>query len=265
VLVGIAARAAAALLLALCAAAPVRAADPFYPDSAHLLRHFGAAGVPAEPLAHALRAFACGGTRGEFVAPILTLVDYSMASNRRRLWVLDLATGAVRFHTLVSHGRGSGLLHARAFSNVPGSKQSSLGLFRTGETYLGQHGYSLRLTGLELGVNHLAYQRAIVVHGADYATARFASSHGQLGRSWGCPALDPALTRELIDAIDGGTALFAYYPEPGWLSDSRFLRCEADLGKSRASRVRSQAGQATASRVRDRLAPLAALARLAGR
>jgi hypothetical protein len=263
--VGLVARVAAALSLALCAAAPARSADRFYPDSALLLRHFADAGVPAEPLAHALQAFACGAARGELATPTLTLLDYSRPSNRRRLWVLDLATGAVRFHTLVAHGRGSGLLHARTFSNVPGSKQSSLGLFRTGEIYLGQHGYSLRLAGLEPGVNHLAYQRAIVVHGAEYATARFASSHGRLGRSWGCPALDPAVTRDLIDTIAGGTALFAYYPDPGWLDGSRFLRCEAGLGPSRVSRVRAQPGQATASRGGDRFAPLASLARLAGR
>jgi hypothetical protein len=263
--IGFAARIAAVLSVALYAAAPARAADPFYPDSASLLRHFAAAGIPAEPLAHALQAFRCGCARGEFTTPTLTLVDYSLPSTRRRLWVLDLATGAVRFHTLVAHGRGSGLLHARSFSNVPGSKQSSLGLFRTGDTYLGQHGYSLRLAGLEPGVNDLAYQRAIVVHGAEYATPGFASSHGRLGRSWGCPALDPSVTRELIHAIVGGTALFAYYPDPGWLGDSRFLRCEGGLESSRVSRVRLQPGQATLSRGRDRLAPLAPLARLAGR
>jgi hypothetical protein len=262
---GSAARVAAALSLVLCAAAPARAADRFYPDAARLREHFEAAGVPAEPLGLALRAFDCGCARGEFGTPTLTLVDYSLPSTRRRLWVLDLATGAVRFHTLVSHGRGSGLLHARAFSNHPGSKQSSLGLFRTGEIYRGQHGYSLRLVGLEPGVNHLAYERAIVVHGADYATARFASVHGRLGRSWGCPALDPAVTRELIDAISGGTALFAYYPEPGWLDGSRFLSCEAQRGQPLVSRARVQSGQATAFRVRDRLAPLASIARLASR
>jgi hypothetical protein len=262
VALGSAACAAAAFSLALCAAAPARAVDRVYPDPARLLEHFADAGVPAEPLRLALRAFSCGNARGEFAAPTLTLVDYSIPSTRRRLWVLDLATGAVRYHTLVSHGRGSGLLHARAFSNVPGSKQSSLGLFRTGETYIGQHGYSLRLFGLEPGVNHLAYQRAIVVHGADYATARFASIHGRLGRSWGCPALDPAVTRELIDAIGGGTALFAHYPETRWLSGSRFLSCEAE--QPRVAKIRLQSGQATASRGRDRLAPLASLARFAG-
>lgn len=192
-----------------------------------LLRSFAAAGVPAEPLARAMRAYECASARGEFARPILTLIDYSRPSTEPRLWVLDLAERAVHFRTLVAHGRGSGLARAVAFSNVPDSKQSSLGLFRTDETYLGQHGYSLRLVGLEAGVNDLAYSRNIVIHGADYATAKFASRHGRLGRSWGCPALDPSVHRELIDAIRGGTALFAYYPDTRWLASSSFLRCDA--------------------------------------
>jgi hypothetical protein len=174
-----------------------------------------------------MRAYACGSARGEFARPVLTLIDYSRPSTEPRLWVLDLAEGAVRFRTLVAHGRGSGLARAVAFSNLPDSKQSSLGLFRTDETYDGQHGYSLRLVGLEAGVNDLAYARNIVIHGADYATAQFASRHGRLGRSWGCPALDPSVHRELIDAIRDRTALFAYYPDPRWLASSQFLRCGA--------------------------------------
>jgi hypothetical protein len=143
--------------------------------------------------------------------------------------VLDLANGVVRFRTLVAHGRGSGLGRAVAFSNVPDSKQSSLGLFRTDEAYEGQHGYSLRLVGLEAGVNDLAYSRNIVIHGADYATAKFASRHGRLGRSWGCPAVDPSVHRSVIDAIRDRTALFAYYPDEHWLADSAYLRCDAPL------------------------------------
>jgi hypothetical protein len=186
-----------------------------------------AAGVPSVPLRAALRAYACGRARGEFQAPVLTLVDYALPSTERRLWVLDLEAGSVRFHELVAHGRESGLRDAQRFSNVPGSRQSSLGLFRTGETYLGRHGYSLRLVGLEPGTNDLAQERAIVIHGANYATAEFAALHGRLGRSWGCPALDPAVHRAVIDTIRGGTALFAYHPDPDWLESSPFLRCDA--------------------------------------
>ena len=181
------------------------------------------------PLDLALRAYTCASARGEFSQPVLTLIDYSRPSTAPRLWVLDLVSGAVRFHTLVAHGRGSGLGRAVAFSNVPESKQSSLGLFRTDETYEGQHGYSLRLVGLETGVNDLAYMRNIVIHGADYATHEFALRHGRLGRSWGCPALDPALNRTVIDTIRGGSALFAYYPDARWIEASSYLRCESPL------------------------------------
>jgi hypothetical protein len=195
-----------------------------------------AAGVPAEPLRLALRALACGRARGDFEEPILTLVDYARPSHQRRLWVLDLAEGSVRFHELVAHGRESGLVRAERFSNVLDSRQSSLGLFRTGETYRGRHGYSLRLVGLEPGINDRAEERAIVVHGAAYATAEFASRHGRLGRSWGCPALDPAVNRDVIDTIRGGTALFAYFPDATWSESSPYLHCEAPIVSSHSPR-----------------------------
>ena len=202
-------------------------AEEFAPSD--LRERFAAAGVPAVPLDLALRAYACASARGELSQPVLTLIDYSRPSTAPRLWVLDLARGAVRFHTLVAHGRGSGLARAIAFSNLPESKQSSLGLFRTEETYEGSHGYSLRLVGLEAGVNDLAYSRNIVIHGAAYATAKFAARHGRLGRSWGCPALDPSVHRGVIDTIRGGSALFAYYPDARWLASSQYLRCESPV------------------------------------
>jgi hypothetical protein len=206
-----------------------------------------AAGVPAEPLALALRAVVCGRARGELASPMLTLVDFTRPSDERRLWVLDLERGEVRFHELVTHGRESGLRESTRFSNVPASKQSSLGLFRTGETYVGRHGYSLRLDGLEPGTNHLARDRAIVMHAADYATPAFAAQHGRLGRSHGCPALDPAVHRDVIDAIRGGTALFAYYPEPRWLATSQVLRC--DTVASRVSNDTARSEPASLSRL----------------
>jgi hypothetical protein len=238
----------AAIALALCASARADADRPVRVD---LHGRFEAAGVPAEPLRLALRAYSCGSARGDFAAPVLTLVDYSRPSTKPRLWVLDLADASVRFHGLVAHGRASGVNRSTAFSNVPGSKQSSLGLFRTTDTYLGRHGYSLRLVGLEPGVNHLAYERNIVIHGAKYATASFAAKHGRLGRSWGCPALDPAMNRDVIDAIRGGSAVFAYYPDTRWIQSSAYLNCDA-------ARTR-QAGLHT--RPLDSLiAPIAALA-----
>ena len=185
-----------------------------------------ASGVPARPLRHALRALDCARSRGLVEGSTLTLIDYTRPSALRRLWVLDLERGQVRFHELVTHGRGSGEAVSTRFSNVVGSHQSSLGLFRTAETYVGRHGYSLRLDGLEKGINDRARDRAIVIHGADYATPVVARRFGRLGRSWGCPAVDPAVHRALIDSVRGGTAVFAYYPDPDWLSGSDYQSCE---------------------------------------
>ena len=175
----------------------------------------------------AREAWRCGRARGEFSSPILTVIDYSLPSTARRLWVLDMTAERVLFNELVAHGAGSGEDRAVAFSNQPGSRQSSLGLFRTADVYLGRHGRSLRLDGLEPGVNDRALERAIVVHGADYVSPSFARRHRRLGRSWGCPALARQVSQQVIDRIQGGTALFAYYPDARWLRQSRFLRCGA--------------------------------------
>jgi hypothetical protein len=183
------------------------------------------AGVPEVPLRHALAALDCARSRGLLEDTTLTLIDYSRPSSVRRLWVIDPVAGRVRFHELVAHGRGSGKIRPRHFSNVVGSRQSSLGLFRTAETYYGRHGYSLRLDGLEPGVNDRARERAIVMHGADYVTEEVAETFGRVGRSWGCPAVDSAVNRELIDLIRGGTAVFAYYPDGEWLRHSPYQSC----------------------------------------
>jgi hypothetical protein len=172
----------------------------------------------------ALRASSCAVRTGLVRAPsTLTLIDYSRRSVDRRLWVFDLATGRVLHRELVAHGRGTGGDRATAFSNVPDSHQSSLGLFVTGETYVGQNGYSLRLDGVDLGFNDRAHERAIVMHGAPYVSDDFARRAGRLGRSWGCPALDDAVARSVIDRIKGGNLVFAYYPDETWLHGSRLL------------------------------------------
>jgi hypothetical protein len=155
--------------------------------------------------------------------PTLTVIDYSRPSTQPRMWVYDLRSRALLFQELVSHGRGSGKTMATAFSNVPESNMTSLGLFRTGETYVGQNGYSLRLDGLERGVNDRARARAIVMHGAPYVNAVTAKANGYLGRSLGCPAVRPEIARKLIDTVKGGGLLFAYYPDQTWLKTSDFL------------------------------------------
>ena len=150
--------------------------------------------------------------RGIVQKDILTLVDYSLSSNENRLWVIDLKNNIILFQSLVSHGRNSGNEFAAKFSDKPESYQSSLGFFVTGETYYGKHGYSLRLDGLEKGVNSNARARAIVVHGADYVSEQFAKQNGRLGRSLGCLALSQELTKEVIDTIKDKSCIYVYYP-----------------------------------------------------
>ena len=130
---------------------------------------------------------------------------------------------ALRFANWLHNGQGSGDNLANAFSNTPESHQSSIGLFVTAETYIGKHGYSLRLDGLDRGFNDRARERAIVVHGASYVSPAFVKAQGRLGRSWGCPAVSAAVARPLIDAIKGGNLLFAYYPDQEWLRSSQYL------------------------------------------
>lgn len=154
---------------------------------------------------------------------ILTIVDYSKPSTVPRMWVFDLKTNQLLYKTLVAHAKNSGENIPIAFSNDPMSLKSSLGLFVTGQPYQGHHGYSLRLQGLEQGFNTNAEARNIVVHAADYVSEQFAQSHGRLGRSFGCFALSPHVTRAVIDTIKAGSLIFAYAPDKNWLSHSRFL------------------------------------------
>ena len=180
--------------------------------------------IDPKVFALALEAASSAVAHGQVAAPpTLTVIDYSRPSTQPRMWVYDLRSRSLLFQELVSHGRGSGKTMATAFSNVPESNMTSLGLFRTAEAYVGQNGYSLRLDGLERGVNDRARARAIVIHGAPYVNAATARANGYLGRSLGCPAVRPEVARKLIDTVKGGGLLFAYYPDKTWLSSSDFL------------------------------------------
>ena len=187
--------------------------------------------APADGLAPHVRDLALGAVRcaarsGEIAEPsTLTVIDYSRPSTEPRLWVFDLGTGALLFRELVAHGRNTGDNLAERFSDTRDSRQSSLGLFVTADTYVGSNGYSLRLDGLEPGFNGHARERAIVMHGAPYVDATHAARYGRLGRSWGCPALREAIARDVIDSIRGGGVVFSYYPDDTWLNSSRFLNC----------------------------------------
>ena len=151
---------------------------------------------------------------------IVTIIDFSKPSTEKRLFVLDLITQEILFHTFVAHGKNTGVNMATKFSNNKGSNQSSLGLYRTGESYQGKHGYSLRLDGLEKGFNDNARIRAVVMHSASYVSKDFIERHGRLGRSWGCPAVPVEFSREIIDLIKGGSCLYIYANNINYLENS---------------------------------------------
>lgn len=154
---------------------------------------------------------------------VLTIADFSKSSSQNRLYIIDMAAGKLLYQTLVAHGRKSGLNYATDFSNKPESNKSSLGFYLTMQTYFGDNGYSLKLKGLEKGINDRAYDRAIVLHGSDYVTAKFASSNGFLGRSLGCPAVPAKLNTGIINTIKNGSVFFIYHPNKQYQEKSTVL------------------------------------------
>jgi len=152
---------------------------------------------------------------------VLTIIDYTKPSTERRMWVFDLAHERLLFEELAAHGKNSGDNQAVRFSNAPNSLMTSLGAFLTGDTYTGKHGLSLRLQGLEKGVNDNSMERSIVIHAAAYVSDPIARTKGRIGRSWGCPAVRPEISRRLIEAVQGGTLLLAYYPDRSWIQNSK--------------------------------------------
>ena len=186
-------------------------------------------GLRPEVLDLALRAYGHARDSDTVTRATLTIIDYELPSYVKRLWVINMDSGLVLHQEWVAHGmgvpRGSGgtMTHALSFSNVEGTRKSSLGLHLTAETYHGKHGYSLKLDGLEPGHNDNARQRYIVIHGAHYVTAERAENQ-LIGRSWGCPVLRPEISTSLIDTIKEGSLLWVYYPDHKWLSESRFLQ-----------------------------------------
>ncbi len=155
--------------------------------------------------------------------PFLTIIDLNLPSDKKRLWVIDLIHQKILFHTYSAHGKNSGNLYARSFSNIKGSFQSSLGFYLTGSTYYGKNGYSMYLDGIEKNINNMAKERAIVMHGAWYATEKFIHDHGRLGRSYGCPAVPPRIHEDLINTISDKTVLFIYSADENYLEASQFL------------------------------------------
>ncbi len=207
--------------------APSSASTPAALEDSRFLSRL-APGADPKVLGLAVAAMECAQASGVGTgARRLAVIDYSRPSLLPRLWVFDLQAGTLLYEEVVAHGQGSGDNLATRFSNLDGSHQSSLGLFVTGDTYVGRNGYSMRMQGLEPGVNDAAMARAIVMHGAPYVDPAQGRRMGRLGRSWGCPAVRSAVARPIIDLLKNGQFVFSYYPDQDWLTRSALLNCPA--------------------------------------
>jgi hypothetical protein len=175
--------------------------------------HSNQYGLPKlESFSKALKGYYALKEKGLIKKNILTLVDFSLSSNTKRLWVIDLATNTILFQSLVAHGRNTGEEFANSFSNAAQSFKSSLGFYATGEIYNGKHGMSLKLDGLEKGINDNARNRGVVIHAANYVSNSFIRNNKRLGRSQGCPALPEELSKDIISVIKDKSCLFIYHP-----------------------------------------------------
>ena len=174
----------------------------------------------------ALSALGCAVNHGMAPSRRLAVIDYSLPSSERRMWIFDLRIQRLLMQEYVAHGRNTGENFAVSFSNELGSNQSSLGLFRAAESYDGRNGYSLRLDGLERGVNDRARERAIVIHGADYVNPDWIDQQGRIGRSEGCPALREQVARIVIDDLKQRQLVFAYAEDASWLQRGRSFACD---------------------------------------
>lgn len=164
--------------------------------------------------------------------PILTVIDYSLPSNQKRLWIFDLEHNKLLYHTYVGHGITSGALLTNHFSNRNNSKATSMGVYLTDKAYYGREGMSMRLTGIDSRFNNNAAMRYIVMHGGWYMDPKFIEQYGRSGRSWGCPALPKTLTKEIINTIKDKSFMVMYYPSERWFAKSKFLTCDKPIVKT---------------------------------
>ncbi len=155
---------------------------------------------------------------------VLSIIDFSLPSSAKRLFVIDVKNVALLFNTYVSHGKNSGKEMANEFSNKPQSFKSSLGFYVTSGTYIGKHGYAMRLIGEEKGINDNAYNRGIVMHSAAYVSEAYIHSQGYIGRSEGCPAVPAKLHKAIIEKIKNGSCLFMYSPTKYYSAKSSFIQ-----------------------------------------
>ncbi len=182
-----------------------------------------ASNLSAEVLKTSLTAYLKAEKLGLNPKQVLTIVDYTLPSTERRLWVIDMKNLKVLFNTWVAHGTNSGAATPTSFSNKPSSLKSSLGVFITDAPYTGGKGYSLRIRGLEHNFNDNAYNRSIVFHGAWYVSSSFGKARGMMGRSWGCFAVDNKVIKSLVNTIKEKSLVVAYYPDKTWIRTSKFI------------------------------------------
>ena len=199
----------------------ISSADTLNPGKKlYLALGLAAKGLQWETFSKAWKGFTRLTEEGLIKNPLLSIVDMSQPSFKKRLYIIDMVANKLVINTLVAHGRNSGETMASNFSNKPESLQSSLGFYLTGETYEGNNGYSMRLKGLEKGFNDQAESRAIVMHGAPYVNESFAHKMGRIGRSWGCPAVSLEEHQQIINLIKNGSCLFVFAPQKQYLAHS---------------------------------------------
>ena len=165
-----------------------------------------------ESFSEALKGFYLLKEKGVIKKDVITLIDFSLSSNTKRLWVIDLVSNKILYNSLVAHGKNTGEEYATSFSNSASSFKSSLGFYLTGEIYQGKHGNSLKLDGLEKGLNDNARERGIVIHAANYVSNFFIKNNNRLGRSQGCPAIPVEFSDKIINVIKNKSCLFIYHP-----------------------------------------------------
>ena len=184
---------------------------------------FGDVTPDFEAFANAMNGYQQLMIQGKVKNQILSIIDFNLSANQERLWVLDMKNKTTLFHTLVAHGRNSGEEYAKSFSNKEGSYQSSLGFYVTGSIYQGKHGNSLKLIGVEKSINDAAFDRGIVIHGADYVSKEFIQQNGRLGRSLGCPAVPQNICSNLVNTIKNGSCLFIYKKDDSYFKTSKLV------------------------------------------
>lgn len=192
--------------------------------SAYDSLHLEFAGLSRQAYEYAKKGFDKLVAQGKVLnSSIISIADFSQPSGNKRLYIIDLKNYRLLYNTWVAHGRNSGLENAQSFSNDPSSFKSSPGFYVTQQTYNGKHGYSLKLEGVEKGINDHAQDRAIVIHGAEYVNPSLVEARGFIGRSLGCPAVPVKLATPIINTIKDGTCLFIYNPDNAYLQRSSVL------------------------------------------